>query len=119
MLHFKEQGYFNVATPVLTGSDCEGAGEAFTVKPVDQRDFFGRQAYLTVSGQLQAEAYACGMGRVYTLGPTFRAEDSATRRHLAEFWMLEPEAAFLDLPGLLQLAEGYVRAIVTDSLKVA
>ncbi len=123
--YFREQGYFYVHTPVLTGSDCEGAGEMFRVTtlpagaPVADKarphaaDFFGRECSLTVSGQLEAEALAMGLGRVYTFGPTFRAENSNTPRHAAEFWMIEPEAAFLDLHGLMDLGEDLTRAVIS------
>jgi len=123
---FKEQGFFQVHTPVITTSDCEGAGEMFTVTALspemlhDQEDFagdfFGRRAGLTVSGQLQAEIYALALGRVYTFGPTFRAEDSNTSRHLAEFWMLEPEMAFCDLQCDMEIAEELIRELVRNVL---
>jgi asparaginyl-tRNA synthetase len=119
---FREQGFFQVHTPVITTSDCEGAGEMFTVTALDAdqirgtasfaRDFFAKQAGLTVSGQLQAEVYALSHGRVYTFGPTFRAENSNTSRHLAEFWMLEPEMAFCDLFCNMELAESLIKALV-------
>ena len=111
---FHEQGFLQVHTPVITTSDCEGAGEMFTVTALEPAalqgtepcaaDFFGRRAGLTVSGQLQAEIFALSHGRVYTFGPTFRAENSNTSRHLAEFWMVEPEMAFCDLAGDMQVA---------------
>jgi asparaginyl-tRNA synthetase len=129
--YFQEQGFQYVHTPIITASDCEGAGEMFGVStllkehknaadpsapPVPQlkdtsyaADFFGRPAYLTVSGQLNAEIYACALSKVYTFGPTFRAENSNTTRHLAEFWMIEPEIAFCDRDGCMDIAEGYVR----------
>ena len=98
---FNERGFFHVHTPIITASDCEGAGEMFRVTTLKQgaqskpeEDFFGKPAYLTVSGQLQGEAFACAMGKIYTFGPTFRAENSNTTRHAAEFWMIEPEMAF-------------------------
>jgi asparaginyl-tRNA synthetase len=111
--YFQERGYFYIHTPIITTSDCEGAGEMFSVTtlnlqnlPTDDKgrvdfnqDFFGRPAGLTVSGQLEAEIYALALGRVYTFGPTFRAENSNTSRHLAEFWMVEPEIAFCNLAG--------------------
>lgn len=122
---FQENGFVYVHTPIITASDCEGAGEAFRVttlppgtppgpenEPEGARDFFGRPAYLTVSGQLQAEIYALSLGRVYTFGPTFRAENSNTSRHLAEFWMIEPEAAFYDLEDNLELAEGLLKYLI-------
>lgn len=120
---FKENGFFNVHTPIITASDCEGAGEMFRVSTIDNsnpprteegtidysRDFFGREAHLTVSGQLEGEIYALALGKIYTFGPTFRAENSNTQRHLAEFWMVEPEAAFYRLPEDMDLAEAFVR----------
>ena len=120
---FERHGFFYVHTPIITASDCEGAGEMFRVttlppggKPED--DFFGRAAFLTVSGQLEAETLACGLGRVYTFGPTFRAENSNTSRHAAEFWMIEPEMAFCDLDADMDLAEAFVmdmtRAMLED-----
>ncbi len=123
---FKERGFFQVHTPVITTSDCEGAGEMFTVTALDpdelqngdsfSRDFFGRRAGLTVSGQLQAEIFALSHGRVYTFGPTFRAENSNTSRHLAEFWMLEPEMAFCDLDCNAAVAEELIRELVATVL---
>lgn len=119
---FQERGFFQVHTPIITTSDCEGAGEMFTVTALPpselagvegfSRDFFGRRAGLTVSGQLQAEIYALALGRVYTFGPTFRAENSNTSRHLAEFWMLEPEMAFCDLEEDMAIAEELIRELV-------
>jgi asparaginyl-tRNA synthetase len=120
---FQENDFLNLHTPIITASDCEGAGEMFQVttlnleKPprndkgeVDYKhDFFGKQAHLTVSGQLNGEAYACALGRIYTFGPTFRAENSNTSRHLAEFWMVEPEAAFFELEDDADLAEAYLK----------
>ena len=120
---FQERDFLYVNTPIITSSDCEGAGEMFRVTTLDPgnpprndqgavdygQDFFGRPTFLTVSGQLEGETYACGLGRVYTFGPTFRAENSNTRRHLAEFWMIEPEMAFADLADDADLAEEYVR----------
>ncbi len=116
----REQGFFYVQTPIITALDCEGAGELFRVSALEpekgpvsvQEDFFGKKAYLTVSGQLAAEVMACGLGRVYTFGPTFRAENSNTPRHAAEFWMLEPEAAFLDLKQNMDLAQDLVQSAV-------
>lgn len=118
---FQERDFFYIHTPVITTSDCEGAGEMFTVTslpcsdgPVDfSKDFFGRHAALTVSGQLEAEVYALAMGNVYTFGPTFRAENSNTSRHLAEFWMVEPEMAFCDLEGDMNIAEEFLHYLVT------
>jgi asparaginyl-tRNA synthetase len=121
---FQQQGFLWVHTPIITTNDCEGAGELFNVTsfnlnevPKDNgnvdysQDFFGRQAYLTVSGQLEAEAMALTFDRVYTFGPTFRAENSNTSRHLAEFWMIEPEMAFCDLQGDMDLAEAFLKHI--------
>ncbi|MDL2285206.1 asparagine--tRNA ligase [Desulfovibrio sp. OttesenSCG-928-F07] len=125
---FREQGFKNVHTPVLTGADCEGAGEMFRVttlppnyqskaeNPFDE-DFFGKESSLTVSGQLEAEALALGLGRVYSFGPTFRAENSNTQRHAAEFWMIEPEAAFFDLQDNMRLGEDLVRYVAAHTLK--
>lgn len=116
---FHENGYFWVSTPLITASDTEGAGEMFRVSTLDMenlprgdnglvdfgQDFFGKEAFLTVSGQLNGETYACALSKVYTFGPTFRAENSNTSRHLAEFWMIEPEVAFADLGDAAALAE--------------
>jgi asparaginyl-tRNA synthetase len=123
---FNDQGFVQIHTPVITTSDCEGAGEMFTVTTIDQptrgaaapyaADFFGRRASLTVSGQLEAEAYALALGRVYTFGPTFRAENSNTSRHLAEFWMVEPEMAFCDLRMDIDLAEDFLKFLVRHAL---
>jgi asparaginyl-tRNA synthetase len=118
---FQERGFIQVHTPIITTSDCEGAGEMFqvvtsaatsAVKGEIGGEFFGRPAGLTVSGQLQAEVYAQAMGNVYTFGPTFRAENSNTSRHLAEFWMVEPEMAFCDLEGNRQIAEEMLKYLV-------
>ncbi len=127
---FREHGFFHVHTPILTGSDCEGAGEMFrvTTLPVAgaalppsgnrfEADFFGKECNLTVSGQLEAEALAMGLGKVYTFGPTFRAENSNTARHAAEFWMIEPEFAFADLNDNMDLAEAMTRTVVTRVLE--
>jgi asparaginyl-tRNA synthetase len=119
---FQQRGFIYIHTPILTGSDCEGAGEAFRVTTLDldrlssgppdyRQDFFGRPAYLTVSGQLEAEVYALALGNVYTFGPTFRAENSNTPRHLAEFWMVEPEMAFCDLNQNMEVAEDFLKCI--------
>ena len=122
---FQERGFLWVHTPIISASDCEGAGEMFTVtsfnlqdvpqtdsKKVDySKDFFGKQSYLTVSGQLEAEVMAMAFSNVYTFGPTFRAENSNTSRHLAEFWMIEPEMAFCDLQGDMDLAEEFLKYI--------
>lgn len=126
---FQENGFLYVHTPVITASDCEGAGEMFRVTTLDlanppkqdgqvdfQQDFFDRPSYLTVSGQLEAEIYACALGKVYTFGPTFRAENSNTSRHLAEFWMVEPEMAFFDLDDNMDLAERFLKRIFGDVL---
>jgi len=115
---FRERGFFYVHTPIVTGSDCEGAGQMFrvttmedTTKPAAE-DFFGKAAYLTVSGQLNVENYACSLGNVYTFGPTFRAENSNTPRHAAEFWMIEPEVAFADIHDNMSLAEDFVKYLI-------
>ena len=127
---FHEQGFFWVNTPLITASDCEGAGELFRVSTLDllnlpkkdgkidfSQDFFGREAYLTVSGQLNAETYCLGLSKVYTFGPTFRAENSNTSRHLAEFWMIEPEIAFADLNADASLAEALLKYVIAAVLK--
>ncbi|HNR98340.1 MAG TPA: asparagine--tRNA ligase [Planctomycetota bacterium] len=127
---FRERGFLYVHTPIITASDCEGAGQMFQVTtldlaalagkggPVDYGlDFFGKRTGLTVSGQLEAEAYACALGNVYTFGPTFRAENSNTRRHLSEFWMIEPEMAFADLDDDADLAEDYLRHLFSFALE--
>src|SRR6266550_3282967 len=124
---FQERGFVYVHTPIITGSDCEGAGELFRVSTIDlknpprkgneidyAKDFFARQTYLTVSGQLEAEAFACALSKVYTFGPTFRAENSNTSRHANEFWMIEPEIAFCDLKGNMDLAEELVKYLVRN-----
>jgi asparaginyl-tRNA synthetase len=127
-LFFQQEGFFLVHTPIITTSDCEGAGEMFTVtalRPAELTgkedpfgaDFFGRRAGLTVSGQLEAEALALALGRVYTFGPTFRAENSNTSRHLAEFWMIEPEIAFCDLAEDAALAEKFLRYLINHVLR--
>ena len=127
--YFRQKGFFYVHTPILTGSDCEGAGEMFRVttlpsgsaaKPGEKpfaADFFGKEASLTVSGQLEAEALALGLGKVYTFGPTFRAENSNTPRHAAEFWMIEPEVAFADLTDNMDLAEGLTCFVIRQMLE--
>ncbi len=115
---FQNRGFVQVHTPIITTSDCEGAGEMFQVTTGKtggkEEHFFGRPAGLTVSGQLQAEVYAQALGDVYTFGPTFRAEKSNTSRHLAEFWMIEPEMAFCDLQGNMQLAEEMLKYLLSD-----
>ncbi len=124
--YFQKNDFYYVHTPVITGSDAEGAGEAFKVTNMDlanvpkteegevdyKKDFFGRETNLTVSGQLEAETFAMGLGQVYTFGPTFRAENSNTSRHLAEFWMIEPEVAFCDLDGNMDLAEDFIKYVI-------
>jgi asparaginyl-tRNA synthetase len=121
---FQERDFVYVHTPIITTSDCEGAGEMFRVTTLSgdldrnlAADFFGRPAYLTVSGQLEAETFACALSNVYTFGPTFRAENSNTARHAAEFWMIEPEMAFCDLAGDMDLAETFVRAMARHTLE--
>jgi asparaginyl-tRNA synthetase len=123
-----EQEFYWVHTPIITGSDCEGAGEMFRVSTLDalnapatdtgepdySQDFFGKETNLTVSGQLNVETYCCALSRVYTFGPTFRAENSNTSRHLAEFWMVEPEIAFADLGAAADLAEGMLKRVLSD-----
>jgi asparaginyl-tRNA synthetase len=116
---FQERGFFCIHTPIITASDCEGAGEMFRVTTLPpggaakpEMDFFGKPAYLTVSGQLQGEVFACAMGKIYTFGPTFRAENSNTARHAAEFWMIEPEMAFYDLEADMTLAEEQVKYLL-------
>ncbi|MGL4208192.1 MAG: asparagine--tRNA ligase, partial [Candidatus Adiutrix sp.] len=122
---FRERNFFHVHTPIITGSDCEGAGEMFQVTTVldpksqPSDDFFGKKASLTVSGQLEAELLALGLGKVYTFGPTFRAENSNTPRHAAEFWMIEPEVAFANLHDNMNLAEDLVKYVVSFALKEA
>ncbi len=115
---FRDKGFRHVHTPILTGSDCEGAGEMFRVTTLEpgkkemSEDFFGKEANLTVSGQLEAEMLALSLGDVYTFGPTFRAENSNTRRHVAEFWMIEPELSFCDLNGCMDLAQEMVQYLI-------
>ncbi len=120
---FKERDFVYVHTPIITASDCEGAGELFrvTTLPDDKRaqaseDFFGKRAFLTVSGQLEGETFACALSNIYTFGPTFRAENSNTSRHAAEFWMIEPEMAFCDLEGDMDLAEELVKYLAQYTL---
>src|SRR5438445_10522988 len=128
---FQERGFVYVHTPIITGSDGEGAGELFRVTAIDAKnpprtkngeidytkDFFARQTYLTVSGQLEVEAFALSLSKVYTFGPTFRAENSNTSRHANEFWMIEPEMAFCDLNGNMDLAEEIVKYLIVDLRK--
>jgi len=109
---FNDRGFCQIHTPIITAGDCEGAGEIFQVTTGRNDDFFGRDAGLTVSGQLEAEAYALALGRVYTFGPTFRAENSNTSRHLAEFWMIEPEMAFCDLDEDIDIAEEFLKYLI-------
>lgn len=124
--YFRENGFYYFHAPIITGSDAEGAGEMFRVTTLDDKhpplnqdgsvnykeDFFGKETNLTVSGQLEAEAYAMGLGKVYTFGPTFRAENSNTSRHLAEFWMIEPEMAFYELNDNMDLAEDFIKSVI-------
>ncbi|MDX1426427.1 MAG: asparagine--tRNA ligase [Salegentibacter mishustinae] len=124
--YFQQNNFHYVNTPIITGSDAEGAGEMFRVSALDMenppkkedgsidfsKDFFGKETNLTVSGQLEGEAYAMGLGQIYTFGPTFRAENSNTSRHLAEFWMIEPEVAFCDLDGNMDLAEDFIKYVL-------
>lgn len=128
---FDERGFFWINTPIITGSDAEGAGDMFRVSTLDlanlprtesgaidfSRDFFGKETFLTVSGQLNVEGYCLALSNVYTFGPTFRAENSNTSRHLAEFWMVEPEIAFADLDDLADLAEDFLKYIFADVLE--
>ena len=125
--YFTKNGFYNVHTPIITGSDAEGAGEMFRVSSLDlthppkkedgsidfSQDFFGKETNLTVSGQLEAETYAMGLGKVYTFGPTFRAENSNTSRHLSEFWMIEPEVAFNTLDQNMDLAEDFIKYVLS------
>ncbi len=129
--YFTENGFYNFHAPIITGSDAEGAGEMFRVSTLDQKnpalneageidhskDFFGKETNLTVSGQLEAETYAMALGKVYTFGPTFRAENSNTSRHLAEFWMIEPEVAFNDLDANMDLSEDFIKSILKNVLE--
>ena len=130
--YFQDNGFFYVNTPIITGSDAEGAGEMFRVTTLDpknppltetgevdyKRDFFGRETNLTVSGQLEGETFAMSLGKIYTFGPTFRAENSNTSRHLAEFWMIEPEMAFYDLIDNMNLAEDFIKYVLKYTLEV-
>lgn len=129
--YFNDNGFYYMHTPIITGSDAEGAGEMFRVTNLDpknppltedgnvdfKKDFFGKETNLTVSGQLEAETYAMSLGKVYTFGPTFRAENSNTSRHLAEFWMIEPEVAFMDLDGNMDLAEDFMKSVLSYVLE--
>ena len=128
--YFNDHGFFYLHTPLITASDCEGAGEMFQVTTMDlnnlpktedgaidyQKDFFGKQTSLTVSGQLEGELGALSLGKIYTFGPTFRAENSNTPRHLAEFWMIEPEVAFNDLEDNMNLAEDFLKYLIRYAL---
>jgi asparaginyl-tRNA synthetase len=128
---FQERGFFNLHSPIITTADCEGAGQMFRVTTLDlenlprndqkkvdfSKDFFAAESSLTVSGQLEAECFACAMSNVYTFGPTFRAENSNTPRHLAEFWMIEPEMAFCDLAGDAEIAEDFVKYVISSVLE--
>ena len=130
--YFQDNGFFYVNTPIITGSDAEGAGEMFRVTTLDakkpplnengevdyKKDFFGRETNLTVSGQLEGETFAMALGKIYTFGPTFRAENSNTSRHLAEFWMIEPEMAFFDLIDNMNLAEDFIKNVLKYTLEV-
>ena len=129
--YFQDNGFFYVNTPIITGSDAEGAGEMFRVTTLDpknppltetgevdyKKDFFGRETNLTVSGQLEGETFAMSLGKIYTFGPTFRAENSNTTRHLAEFWMIEPEMAFYDLIDNMNLAEDFIKYVLKYTLE--
>ena len=129
--YFNKNGFYYMHAPIVTGSDAEGAGEMFRVTTLDPKnppltedgdvdytqDFFGKETNLTVSGQLEAETYAMALGKVYTFGPTFRAENSNTSRHLAEFWMIEPEVAFMDLNGNMDLAEDFLKYVLNYVLE--
>ena len=120
---FQEKRFVYVHTPIITASDCEGAGEMFRVTTLNEDetdtndDFFGKPTYLTVSGQLEVETFACALSNVYTFGPTFRAENSNTTRHASEFWMIEPEMAYCDLEGDMDLAEEMIHYLITDTLE--
>ena len=130
--YFQDNGFFYVNTPIITGSDAEGAGEMFRVTTLDaknppltedgkvdyKKDFFGRETNLTVSGQLEGETFAMALGKIYTFGHTFRAENSNTSRHLAEFWMIEPEMAFFDLIDNMNLAEDFIKYVLKYTLEV-
>jgi len=129
--YFNDNGFYYMHTPIITGSDAEGAGEMFRATTLDaknppltkdgkvdySKDFFGKETNLTVSGQLEAETYAMSLGKVYTFGPTFRAENSNTSRHLSEFWMIEPEVAFMDLAGNMDLAEDFMKSVLNYVLE--
>ncbi len=128
---FNERGYFNIHTPILTAMDGEGAGEMFRVSTLDpkqlplddkgdidwSKDYFGKEAFLAVTGQLEGESFACGMGKIYTFGPTFRSENSHTARHLSEFWMIEPEVSFADLDDVAELGADYIKYMIEYAMK--
>jgi asparaginyl-tRNA synthetase len=128
---FDEQGYYYLNSPIITGHDAEGAGEMFAVSTLDpqklslndkgevdySKDYFGTKSYLAVTGQLEAECHALGLGAVYTFGPTFRSENSNTPRHLSEFWMVEPEVAFADLDDVAELATNYIKRLISEVLE--
>lgn len=128
---FSDKGFYYINTPILTAMDAEGAGELFRVSTLDpedtprgkngkviwEKDYFGQEAYLCVTGQLEAEAFACSMGSVYTFGPTFRSENSNTARHLSEFWMIEPEVAFADLDEIADLGAQYIQYMIKHALE--
>ncbi|MCS1408819.1 MAG: Asparagine--tRNA ligase [Verrucomicrobia subdivision 3 bacterium] len=127
---FDERDFVYIHTPIITASDCEGAGKLFRVTTLNpqkhsnaeslidySRDFFGQSTYLTVSGQLAAEVFACALSNVYTFGPTFRAENSNTSRHASEFWMIEPEMAFCDLEGDMDFAEAFIKYLIQDTME--
>ncbi len=128
---FNDNGFFYVNTPIVTAMDAEGAGELFRVSTLDannppkndkgevdfSKDYFGKESYLCVTGQLEGEAFACGMGSIYTFGPTFRSENSNTARHLAEFWMIEPEVAFADLDDVAKLGADYIQYMINYALE--
>lgn len=128
---FQDRGFLYLHTPIITGSDCEGAGQMFRVTTLDmekpprgqdgkidfKQDFFGKSTYLTVSGQLNGETYACGLSDIYTFGPTFRAENSNTARHLAEFWMIEPEMAFATIKEDMECGEAYLKSAIKYALE--
>ena len=130
---FQDQGFVYTNTPILTGSDCEGAGEMFKVTTLDlenlpktedgkidyKKDFFGKETNLTVSGQLNGESFALAFRNIYTFGPTFRAENSNTTRHAAEFWMVEPEIAFADLADDMELAEAMIKYVIKYVLELS
>ena len=127
--YFRKNGYIYVHTPIITSSDCEGAGEIFRVTTLPpgyeapegedyyKEDFFGKKAGLTVSGQLEGEAAALAFGKIYTFGPTFRAENSNTPRHAAEFWQIEPEVAFAELPDIIEIAEDMIKSLINYALE--